>query len=96
MIEEEAIKILFNLGAIGIVLVFVGIYGSKAIKKLYNDMTMQHKEQLKLCYKREDQLMQWLNKKNETDNKVAETLDNICSQIGCLNRKIEEIEKKIK
>jgi hypothetical protein len=96
MMEEEAIKILFNLGAIGVVLFFVGIYGSKALKKLYDDINLQHKEQIKLCYKREDKLMDWLNKKNETDNKVAETLENICGQIGCLNRKIEEIEKKIK
>lgn len=96
MIEEEAIKILFNLGAIGVVLIFAGKYGSQALKKLYEDINSQHKEQIKLCYKREDKLMEWLNKKNETDNKVAETLEGICNEIGCLNRKIEEIEKKIK
>ena len=50
----------------------------KAISKLYTDMRQDSKA-------REDKLMRYLDKKSETDKKVAETLDNI-------NLRISEIE----
>lgn len=93
--EQEFIKALSELGAIGAFIFFAGKYGIKALEKLYTDMSNQHKEQLTEAIKREDRLMDFLDQKNETDIKVAATLDNICTEMGCLNRRLEDVENHL-
>jgi hypothetical protein len=84
------------MGALGVVVFFGGKYGYKALVKLYDDMKAQHKEQLDLANKREDKLMKFLDEKNKSDAKVASTLDNICNEMGCMSRRLEDVEKVIK
>jgi predicted nuclease with TOPRIM domain len=80
--EQELIKLISGTGALG-ALIFLSIkYGIKALEKLYTDMRDQHKEQLQEATKREDKLMQHLDK-------VAETLDNI-------NERLCEVEQCVK
>jgi len=93
--EAEFVKILIQTGALGVVVFFGGKYGYKALTKLYDDMKVQHKEQLDAANKREDKLMKFLDEKNKSDAKVASTLDSICNEIGCMSRRIEEVESKI-
>ena len=85
--EQELLKLVSGAGALGVFIFFTVKYGITAIQRLYTDMREQHKEQLQESIKREDKLMEYLDKKNETDSKIAQTLDNI-------NDRIETIEKK--
>jgi len=87
--EQEAIKFLMNLGSVGVALVIGAKYGSMALQKLYNDINVQHKEQLEQAFKRETKLMEWLEKKNETDYKIMETLNNICDEMEKIKQNIK-------
>lgn len=93
--EQEVLKLVSGAGALGIFIFFAVKYGIIAIQRLYSDMREQHKEQLQESIKREDKLMEYLDKKNETDSKIAQTLENINDEMGCMNRRIETIEKKL-
>jgi predicted nuclease with TOPRIM domain len=93
--EQELLKLLSGAGALGALVFFAVKYGIKAIEKLYLDMREQHKEQLQESIKREDKLMDWLDKKNESDVKIANTLQNISEEMQCINNRIDTIEKKL-
>lgn len=84
--EQEIINLLGQSGITGA----IAYAGYKAVTKLYLDMREQHKEQLMESIKREDKLMDYLDKKNETDAKIANTLDNIndrlCEVEACVKK----------
>lgn len=92
--EQELLKLVSGAGALGIFIFFAVKYGIIAIQRLYTDMREQHREQLQESIKREDKLMEYLDKKNDTDSKIAQTLENINDEMSCINRRVETIEKK--
>ena len=57
----------------------------KAIIKLYEDIREDSKE-------REDKLMKYLDKKSETDKKVADTLDSVNNRLCAIEQVIKEGE----
>ena len=80
--EQELIKLISGTGALG-ALIFLSIkYGIKALEKLYTDMQEQHKLQLNEAIKREEKLMNHLEK-------VVQNLYNI-------NDRLSEVEKCVK
>ena len=97
--EQDFVK---YFGAAGLI-IGLGVAGMKfgvlkvfsIIEKLYTDMQKQHETQLAESNKREDQLMKFLNRKNDTDAKIAITLDNISKEMICLNGRVDKIEKVI-
>ena len=97
--EQEWIKLFGALGALIFLVVgaikFGVQYGLKAIEKLYADMQLQHKEQVAEIIKQKEQVMEYLNKKNETDSKIADTLENISQEMQCINIRVDKIEKTI-
>jgi predicted nuclease with TOPRIM domain len=80
--EQELLKLVSGTGALGALIFFSIKYGIKALEKLYTDMQEQHKLQLNEAIKREDKLMNHLDK-------VVVTLDNI-------NDRLCEVEKCVK
>lgn len=55
--------------------------------KFYEDMRKDRDEMLKKCQEREDKLYSYLNKKNETDLKVALALEGINNRLTNLECK---------
>ena len=97
--DQELIK-LFGAGGVIIGLVITALkfgvsYGFKCIEKLYTDMTLNHDKQLQQLQDDKKMLMEFLNKKNDTDAKIALTLDNVANKLECLNNRVEEIEKSL-
>lgn len=88
--DQELLKLLGGGGVLGVAAALGIKYGISAIERLYNDMQTQHKEQLLESTKREDKLMDYLDKKNETDSRIAATLDNIndrlCVVENCIKK----------
>jgi F0F1-type ATP synthase membrane subunit b/b' len=74
---------LTQAGAMGVFLYLT----VKAIIKLYEDIRKDSKE-------REDKLMNYLDKKSETDKKVAETLDNVNNRLCAIEEAIREDESR--
>jgi hypothetical protein len=62
----------------------------RAIMKLYSDMRKDAERIEKNSKEREERLMNYLDKKSETDLKVSETLDNINHRITSLEEAIED------
>jgi hypothetical protein len=94
--EQQVFDILIKSGILGAIIFLMGKYGLKVITTMYDDMKTQHNEQLSKAYVREEKLMKYLDGKNESDAKVASTLDNICNEMGCMNRRIEDVEKSVR
>jgi len=72
---------LTQAGAMGVFLYLT----VKAIIKLYDDMRKDSKE-------REEKLMKYLDKKSETDKKVAETLESVNNRLCKIEHVIREDE----
>jgi predicted Holliday junction resolvase-like endonuclease len=66
-----------------------------AVKVLYNDMQQEKKQSHIESNQREDRLMNYLDKKNETDAKIAETMENINEELKCVNDRITNVENAI-
>lgn len=86
--DQELLKLVGGGGTFGVAVFLAVKYGLAALERLYNDMKEQHKEQLLESTKREDKLLAYLEQKNITDTKVAQTLDGICSRLANVECKI--------
>ena len=69
-----------QLGASGI----VAFAAYRAVHKLYDDIRQDSLRRESESKKREDRLMDYLDKKNETDKQVADTLRNIDGRLNKL------------
>lgn len=86
--EAEILK-LGGLGSVIMGVIFVVVKTIiKAVEKLYTDMQDQHRARLVEGATREDKLMTYLSQKNETDARVAQTLDNICTRLSNVECKV--------
>lgn len=76
---------LFTQGGISLVVVFVAY---KIVVKLYDDTRADSE-------RREKMLMDYLDEKNETDRRIADTLEDISEKLQSMNTRLCEVEKKI-
>jgi hypothetical protein len=95
--DPESLKFIGGGGTLGTIIFFAIKYGVKAIEKLYDDMKAQHKQQMAEALKREYRLMKYLDEKNCTDSKVAETLsvihERLC-EVECIVKKESDSDVK--
>lgn len=85
--ENINIQQLMTQGGIALVSVY-------ACFLLYRDMKENNKQSLEASQKREEKLMQWLTEKNQTDAKIANTLDEICDKLSNMDKRITCLEEK--